>query len=116
MRYAHRVSLVLFKDYEIDDCLETLHSCDNQQCVNPDHLSYGTHTQNMRDASSRGRTVNVNDWSGVRNPKAKLTASSRASIESKISSGIITKIIASEFGISSVRVCQIARELRKVNK
>jgi hypothetical protein len=115
MRYAHRVSLVLFKGYDIDSPLDTLHSCDNPQCVNPDHLSYGTRKQNMMDASLRGRTVNVNDWRGTKNPKAKLTASSRADVESKIRSGVRTGLIASEFNISTVRVQQIAKELRSSN-
>lgn len=32
---------------------EVMHSCDNRICVNPDHLSCGTHKQNMMDASKR---------------------------------------------------------------
>jgi hypothetical protein len=32
-----------------------MHSCDNRKCVNPLHLSIGTQSQNMKDASLRGR-------------------------------------------------------------
>ncbi len=32
-----------------------LHECDNRKCVNPSHLAEGTHQENMRDASARGR-------------------------------------------------------------
>lgn len=32
-----------------------LHSCDNTQCVNPRHLRWGTHRENMQDAIKRGR-------------------------------------------------------------
>lgn len=31
-----------------------LHACDNKWCVNPAHLRWGTHAQNMFEAASRG--------------------------------------------------------------
>lgn len=112
LRGAHRVSLYLFKGMPIDTNLDAMHSCDNPSCVNPSHLSYGTRGENMRDAASKGRTVNVNDWRGTKNPKSKLTNESRKELEKRILNGDRTKQIAEEFGLSTVRVQQIAREMK----
>lgn len=35
-----------------------MHSCDVRNCINPDHLTIGSHNQNMRDAKLRGRSRN----------------------------------------------------------
>ncbi len=39
----------------IPEGMMVLHTCDNKGCVNPSHLYLGTHTENMKDASKRGR-------------------------------------------------------------
>jgi hypothetical protein len=52
--YAHRVSAREF----IGPCPlgnEVCHSCDNRRCIRPGHLSYGTRTDNVRDAIRKGR-------------------------------------------------------------
>ena len=39
----------------IPDGMELMHSCDIGVCVNPAHLSVGTHQQNMTDMVNKGR-------------------------------------------------------------
>jgi len=56
--YAHRVAYELVTGEDITG-LELLHSCDNPGCVNPDHLTPGTHKENMRDMTAKGRD---NPW------------------------------------------------------
>jgi DNA-binding transcriptional regulator YiaG len=47
------------------DGLSALHSCDNPPCCNPAHLRWGTHAENMADASKRNRhkTNDALSWS-----------------------------------------------------
>lgn len=44
---------------ELPKDLYALHKCDNKKCINPDHLAWGTHQQNMREAEDRGLSRNA---------------------------------------------------------
>ena len=43
----------------IPEGMEVMHSCDTGLCVNPDHLSVGTHADNMLDKKVRGRAIGI---------------------------------------------------------
>lgn len=57
MVLAHRVAYALSQGDPGE--LDVLHSCDNPACVNPDHLSLGTHQDNMDDMNAKGRHGSV---------------------------------------------------------
>lgn len=83
------------------------HRCDNPPCINPDHLELGTNADNMRDMSTRGRSLR-----GEKNPKAKLTEDDVRTIRRRYAEeGISTTRLGDEYGISSPMVSYIV--LRK---
>lgn len=45
--YAHRMAYCFSKG-SIPKNLEVMHACDIRHCCNPEHLSLGTHQQNMQ--------------------------------------------------------------------
>ena len=52
---AHRVAWEL-KNGPVPQGMEVMHSCDNPPCVRTEHLTLGTHQENLQDAASKGRT------------------------------------------------------------
>lgn len=108
--YAHRVAWYIFHGL-IPEGLCVCHRCDNPPCVNPAHLFLGTHAENMRDMGDKGRWRNVSDWSGTKNPKAKLSEDDNAKIRGLLRRGHSKAWVGRRFGVSGVRVCQIAKEV-----
>ncbi|MEG3847338.1 HNH endonuclease [Microcoleus sp. herbarium19] len=70
---------------ELPTSMDACHTCDNPNCINPEHLWAGTRTQNLLDASKKGRTQGKShplsnaklDWEKVREIRQKLAAGER---------------------------------------
>lgn len=100
MRTAHRVAWELFKG-PIVAGLHVLHRCDVRPCVNPAHLFLGTHADNMRDMSQKGRAPR-----GERSGCAKLSAEDVRTIR-RLRGVLLHRQIAAAWGISLGQVSKI---------
>lgn len=56
---AHRYSAIIHHGEPPSPKSLACHSCDHPICVNPNHIYWGTHNQNMRDMIERGRSVHA---------------------------------------------------------
>lgn len=107
-KLAHRLSYEIHKG-AIPDGLVVMHSCDNPSCVNPDHLSVGTHSQNTKDAFARGLATSVPPHKfGESHGAAKLKESDvyeiRASKES-------STILVARYGVSKSAINRIRQRV-----
>ena len=84
---AHRAVLTT-KGIEIPPGMEVMHSCDVGFCVNPDHLSVGTHQDNMTDMVRKGRArAPVGDDHWTRSDPDRARAIARLNIVRSHASG-----------------------------
>lgn len=58
--YAHRLSYELYNG-RISKGKIILHKCDNRSCVNPNHLSLGSHKDNSDEKILRERHITTNE-------------------------------------------------------
>jgi hypothetical protein len=97
LEVAARVAFALFKGPIPLGESHVCHTCDNSQCVNPDHLWLGSCLDNMADRSAKGRAAPV---AGPLNPRAKLTAEQAREIARRRGLGQSRAAIAADFGVT----------------
>ena len=98
---AHRVAWRLFNG-DIPQGLDVLHKCDVRNCVNPEHLSLGTHSDNMRDMVAKGR-ANPPCLSGEANPVSKLTSAQVQEMrKERATNGTPFYKIAPQYGVTTM--------------
>lgn len=71
------------------------HSCDNKQCVNPQHLSWGSHAENVAEAAARGRLL-----IGERAPRAVLSEEDVRLARMMRATGATYQDLENAFGVS----------------
>lgn len=110
--YAHRVIYNLYHTGKLpfDAPADKLghgflrHTCDNPRCCNPAHLALGTLLDNAKDKVERGRQKR---WNSVDSPRAKLTREQVIELRLQKASGVSTKELMKQYGVSKPTVNQI---------
>jgi hypothetical protein len=102
LKRAHRIAYELCNG-PIPPGLSVLHNCDNRHCINPAHLTIGTHAENMKAMLSRNRSAR-----GIKQHKAKLTDNRVAYI--KAMRGVFdAKTLAAKFSVTHSAIRDIWR-------
>ena len=104
---AHRVSLMIKLGEQLPPGLVVLHACDNPPCVNPSHLSLGTHQENMDDMTRKGRRRMC--VVGTQSTQAKLTEQIVIQLLWDRVGGMTFSEISSRYGINIKTAAQICR-------
>lgn len=101
---AHRAAYILYKGKFAEE-LQVMHNCDNPCCVNPSHLTAGTHSDNMQDRHIKGRTAK-----GEGHCKTELTNTQVIQLKMMLRTGAHSQIsLARSFNIGYRTVSDIAR-------
>ena len=98
----HRFSYLINRG-EIPAGHVVMHSCDNRLCVNPKHLSTGSHLDNSLDMVHKDRHAR-----GSRNPVSTL---SEADVVAIRADGRIQRVIAEEYGVTQASISLIKLNL-----
>ena len=95
---------------EIPEGLVVMHSCDNPPCINPNHLSLGTHFDNSQDMLSKKRAGKRGRRPGPFGPRK--TAPDSVIAQLRISKGLTQKQLSEIVGIHQTSLAKIERGQR----
>jgi hypothetical protein len=99
---AHRFSYELHHG-PMPEGMETMHSCHNGLCVRPDHLTAGTHLENVRMSADAGNLHTA------RPSRHKLTPQQIADVRERVACGPrgTAALLAKELGVTKAHISQV---------
>lgn len=100
---ATRASFLINKGNPGD--MLVMHTCDNPQCVNPNHLFLGTPLDNMLDKIAKGRDRRL---FGENAAKVKLTDNDVINIRSEYEKGVTVKELSIRYNMSFSGIRSVA--------
>jgi uncharacterized protein YjcR len=103
---AHRVAYKLYKGH-IPKGMLVCHTCDNRQCVNPEHLFLGTAQDNTNDMVQKGRARGNPNAAGENGTKAKLSWEQVKEIREAKQNGLPLRALAVAFGVTPSTIQKI---------
>lgn len=104
---AHRAAWLIAKG-PIAAGLYVCHRCDNRACVNPAHLFLGTPSENMRDASTKGRLMR-----GSSHTSSKLTEEQVAEMKRRRAGGALLRDLSRAYGVAESAISRICNGRRR---
>jgi len=103
--YVHRLACEFSHGPPPPDKPCAMHSCDVRHCYEPSHLSWGSHSDNVQDATNKGRVAH-----GSRHWNAKLTEERVTELRRKKAEGAQRSALAAEFGVHVKTVNKVCRQ------
>lgn len=114
MILAHRLAYCESNGITLEEIkgLIVRHTCDNPECVNPEHLLLGTHAENMNDMKVRGRAAKGDAVARKGTAHGSAVLTDEQVIEArrryvKRSSHSNSKTLAKEYGVSAGHMTKV---------
>jgi hypothetical protein len=111
--HAHRFAYILTYG-DIPNSYYVCHKCDNRKCCNPNHLWLGTHADNQRDMSEKGRAATGDKHGskthpdsvqrGESNHSSKLNWEQVRAIRESFANGVKQSDLARQYGLDKTTI------------